>query len=499
MLRFQAASLKRGKQPTDPQCPSTLPVEQAKGILTAIRAGFGLEGGLSRNRTAILDASASALLVALGSALAATALYFAIEREAYLADWRRVALFAVAPALAAATAFVAAPSARRRRFALFALVAAATVYAGEIGLSVANARKWSAVLAESDPRSKAEALEELRVAGRDAWPIAAPTTLVALASSDDSGAKPLLALGGISHVESLYCGEGRAFVRYRSDRYGFFNPDGAYDEKPRLMLLGDSYIQGYCVAPDAGVAPQLRAMFPGALNFGMNGNGPLIQLATLREFGPALEPEFVVWAFFDGNDFANLEHEREQPALMAYLEPSHELGLRDRQREVDAFLRNHIAGERKSAPRESLAEAEGIRASIGRKFLPVLSLHNVLPFLGLPWGRVDFDYALFERVLSVAKHDVARWSGELIFVYLPITSNFYGLSRYEASRSPARRQVFEIVRGLGIPIIDLVPVIAALPDPMAVSSTPRTHYNALGYGLVAREIARVVESRADRQ
>ncbi|MBW2494829.1 MAG: hypothetical protein JRE43_08755 [Deltaproteobacteria bacterium] len=454
---------------------------------------------MSHNRTAILDAGASALLVVLGSALAATALYFAIEREAYLANWRRVALFAVAPTLAAAAAFVAAHSERRRRFAVFALVTAATIYAGEIGLSIANAHKWSAVLAASDPRSKAEALEELRMAGRDAWPVAAPTTLVALASSGASGAKPLLALGGISNAESLYCGEGRAFVRYRSDRYGFFNPDGAYDEKPRLMLLGDSYIQGYCVAPDAGVAPQLRETFPGALNFGMNGNGPLIQLATLREFGPALEPEYVVWAFFDGNDFANLEHEREQPALMAYLESNHDLGLRDRQHEVNAFLRNHIAGEHKSAPRKSLAEAEGTRASIGRKFLPVLSLHNLLPFLGLPWGRVDFDYALFERVLSVAKHDVARWSGKLIFVYLPITSNFYGLSRYGMSPSPARRRVLEIVRHLDIPIVDLVPVIAALPDPMAVSSTPRTHYNRLGYGLVAREITRAVESQADRQ
>jgi len=45
MLRFPAASLKRGKQPTDPQCPSTLPVEQAKGILTAIRAALRLGRG----------------------------------------------------------------------------------------------------------------------------------------------------------------------------------------------------------------------------------------------------------------------------------------------------------------------------------------------------------------------------------------------------------------------------------------------------------------------
>ena len=46
--------------------------------------------------------------------------------------------------------------------------------------------------------------------------------------------------------------------------------------------------------------------------------------------------------------------------------------------------------------------------------------------------------------------------------------------------------------------VDLFPAIAALPDLMAVSRTPRTHYNELGYDLVAREIAVVVTSHAAR-
>jgi hypothetical protein len=50
----------------------------------------------------------------------------------------------------------------------------------------------------------------------------------------------------------------------------------------------------------------------------------------------------------------------------------------------------------------------------------------------------------------------------------------------------------------GALLVDLFPVIAALPDPMVVSRTPRTHYNELGYELVAREIAAAVASRASR-
>ena len=287
-------------------------------------------------------------------------------------------------------------------------------------------------------------------------------------------------------------------MTYRSDRHGFFNPDSAFDAKPNVMLLGDSYVQGHCVGPEDGIAPRLRERFPGTLNFGMSGNGPLLMLATLREYGAALEPEFVVWSFFSGNDLADLERERDRSDLVAYLDPDHRQGLSRRQTEVDALLRAYVAGEQPGAPRKPIAEVGGMRSSLGRKILPVLSLHNLLPFLGLPAGRIDFEYELLEEILTAARSEVADWSGQLIFAYLPLTADLYGLSRFDADASYTRRRTLEIVRELEIPIVDLFPAIAALPDPMAVSRTPRTHYNELGYDLVAREIAAVVTSRAAR-
>jgi hypothetical protein len=455
---------------------------------------------VNRTRNSKLDAAASVLLVAFGSALAATALFFVIERDAYVAGLPRALLFIGTPALLAAAAFAAAPTRRRRRFALIALLVAAGFYAGELALSYANWLKWSAVLAASDPRSKVEFLEQLRSAEHDAWPIAPPAVLAgALASQDaHSEARQLRPLGGIANVKSVFCGEGRPFVTYQSDRYGFFNPDAAYNAKPNLMLLGDSYIQGYCVGSNDGIAPRLRERIPGALNFGMSGNGPLSMLASLREYGRALEPEVVIWSFFAGNDLANLESERDQSALAAYLDPDHQQGLSDQQAEVDALLRNYIDGEQRSAPRTSIAEAEGLRATFGRKLLPIASFHNLLPFLGLPSGRIDFDYKLFEEILRAARDEVEGWSGQLLFVYLPITADLYGLSGFDVDGSYPRQRILEIVRGLEIPIVDLHAIIAALPDPMAVSNTPRSHYNEFGYELVAREIALALESYTKR-
>jgi len=453
---------------------------------------------VSRDRTSVIDAAASALLVAFGSALAATALFFVIEWHVYIAGLARPLLFIALPALLAAASFAAAPSRWRRPCALVALLLVGGVYGGELALSYANWLKWSAVLADSDPRPKVEVVEELRSAGRDAWPIAPPASL---SRAVDQKAPPfdrarLLPLGGISKVPSVFCGEGRPFVVYQSDRYGFFNPESAFDAKPNVMLLGDSYVHGYCVGPEDGIVPRLREQFPGALNFGMSGDGPLLMLATLREYGPAIEPEFVVWSFFSGNDFDDLERERERSVLTAYLDPDNRQGLSERQAEVDSLLRVYIEGEAVNAPRTPIAEVGGMRASLGRKLLPVVSLHNLLPYLGLPTGRIDFEYGLLEEILASAQAEVSSWSGQLIFAYLPLTAELSGLSRFDADTSYSRQRTLAIVRHLGIPIVDLVPAIAALPDPTAASCTPRTHYNELGYDLVAREIAAAVRSLA---
>lgn len=353
------------------------------------------------------------------------------------------------------------------------------------------------MLEGSDPRSKIAVLDELRAEGHDAWPSLSriPHTI------PQQGREPsrkLFSLGGIPDVLSVFCAEGRTTVTYRSDRFGFFNSESAFEPRPRIMIVGDSYIHGYCVGADEGVAPRLRRQFPGTLNFGMSGMGPLAELATLREYGPLLKPDVVIWAFFAGNDWLNLESEKQSVALSAYLDPDHRQELASQRDVIDGLLRSYVEDERTQAVDKAGAKAEGKWALLGPKVLPVLSLHNLLPFLGLPYGRVGFDYELFETILGIAKEEVTRWSGELIFAYLPLTSDFLGWNRFVSDHGIARQRTLAIVREVGLRVVDLHPAIAALPDPMAVSNTPRTHYNAFGYELVAREVAAALEERTPR-
>lgn len=49
---------------------------------------------------------------------------------------------------------------------------------------------------------------------------------------------------------------------------------------------------------------------PRTLNLGMGGIGPLHELAILKEYGSVVRPKVVLWVYYEGNDLADLSHEK---------------------------------------------------------------------------------------------------------------------------------------------------------------------------------------------
>jgi hypothetical protein len=80
----------------------------------------------------------------------------------------------------------------------------------------------------------------------------------------------------------------------------------------------------------------------------MVGNGPLVELATLREFLPPFRPKIVLWVYFEGNDYSELREERKSPLLMRHLSKEFNQSLITRQREVDQALLQHVEESIKS-------------------------------------------------------------------------------------------------------------------------------------------------------
>ena len=82
------------------------------------------------------------------------------------------------------------------------------------------------------------------------------------------------------------------------------------------------------------------------INLGWSGNGPLTELATLREYFPKKNIKHVIWFYYEENDIADLLNERTNKILSNYLDdPNFTQGLRSQQKHLDNILLKHIREE----------------------------------------------------------------------------------------------------------------------------------------------------------
>ena len=78
--------------------------------------------------------------------------------------------------------------------------------------------------------------------------------------------------------------------------------------KKRVVVVGDSFPMGLVVAPQETFPKQLEALLPNAqvLNLGVQGYGPDQELLFLKEVGPSLDADLIVWSLFPPNDYNDL-------------------------------------------------------------------------------------------------------------------------------------------------------------------------------------------------
>ena len=87
------------------------------------------------------------------------------------------------------------------------------------------------------------------------------------------------------------CNESGYYNNYISDRFGFNNDDKIYEKKEiHSVFIGDSFLHGACVNNKDNLISNLSSTKffkeKNILNLGYSGNGPLLNLATLREYFP---------------------------------------------------------------------------------------------------------------------------------------------------------------------------------------------------------------------
>jgi PAS domain S-box-containing protein len=355
-----------------------------------------------------------------------------------------------------------------------------------------------------DTRSKASVVSELRSRNIRAVPNISPIELLkeqpdgAFRSAIALDGSEVLPIGGVSDSFVVFCNETGTYATYQSDEHGFHNPSGMWrSSQISIAGLGDSFAEGACVASEKNFMALIRKQYPGTLNLGTSGSGPMIMFAALKEYLPSVRPKIVLWFFYEDNDFTELLKEGRSPLLRNYLKPEFKLNLSQQQKDIDAALNSYIQ-EALQAELLQTEEATGDHSKFGT-LTKIFKLGHLRQTLGLVTRQSarapeDVEYSdrqlgLFREVLIEAKAVVDRWGGSLYFVYLP------GRDRYANGADYRREKILRIVKETGIPLIDVHARFELEKDPLKMFPFRRFgHYNEEGHRIVAEEVLRTLHS-----
>ena len=358
-----------------------------------------------------------------------------------------------------------------------------------------------------DSRSKFEVVQQLTQEGFDAYPNYFPFLARDLGGlpSDEGRIYPL---SGLSKTLTVYCNEGGFWSTFVSDEHGFNNPENLYQKDLiDAVLVGDSYVEGACVEQDQTIAAHLRSQGVSALSFGKGSNGPLTQLATLKEYGVQLHPKVVFW-FYATNDLSDLRKEQNVEFLRNYLsEPTYSQKLYFRQTDIDRAVKRFVGSEmekqavsnivkQKVAQKRSVEQRERVATFHSSSLIRMLKLYNLRLLLGLTpnsassqseVSKLTKGVQLFSEVLFAAKEYTSNWGGTLVFVYLAPYERYSTLSSHSE-----KEEILSVVERLAIPLVDSHEVsFSRQADPKAMFPLGLNgHYNGTGYKVLAEALAR---------
>lgn len=398
----------------------------------------------------------------------------------------RIVLYAIVPMVLAAVCVVMVwlGDVARKVFFAHAIAIAAALLGADVYLANAIGPAPAAA------RPAIDATAKLRAEGFRVLPNVCGVTFGLAAPALHIAGRAIQPLGGISN--NLLNPDADTEHRRFSDPYGFNNPPGQWSDPPaNLLAVGDSFTFGLDVPIGRGYVDRLRDRIGRAVNLGCGGNGPLLELASLVEYGPLVKPATVLWTYFEGNDItSDLPAEQASPILPRYLSPDFTQDLARGQPGLDATMIGFL---------EKRMNAIGTKGHVqsNYRFAPGpdnFKLTYLRIALGLSHRYNAHAIETFRRILIRARTVTSSWGGRLVFVYLPDEARYagpLGASDAEAYAAPVK----SMVSGLDIPIVDV-------PSAFAADAQPRRlfhgHYTEAGYALVADTVDRALDQSRHR-
>lgn len=341
--------------------------------------------------------------------------------------------------------------------------------------------------ADYDTRSRLEVVLDARRTDPYWFPAVPANTY--LTSHIIINGERILPLAGVANAKVVGCNESGYFNTFATDELGFRNPKQTWPltERSHVFLIGDSFTQGDCVNDGDDIAGLLRKKYPHLVNLGVGGNGPLFELATLREYvinTNALRPR-VVWLYYEGNDLTDLARDMRDPILRRYLDPQYTQSLYMRRDAVNAAVRSHvekkIAEGAKNLPWMFPYTRQLVwtlrhknRAADPAQDKNALSLRSVEQFVHL---------------IELAQTQTQARGGRFLFVYLPEYNRFIGKPPSMSARM--KPELLSRLQAAGVEVLDLTERLVGHKDPASLLPfrMPGRHYTPEGYAIIADALA----------
>lgn len=334
-----------------------------------------------------------------------------------------------------------------------------------------------------DNRSKFKIFNDLKKEDLDI--VMAVPPLSYLFSGNINKEIELFPLSGISNSKTIHCNESGYYSIYKSDRYGFNNPDYVWDKNEiDLVIIGDSFAHGACVNRPSDISSNLRKEYNlNVINLGYSSNGPLIEYSTLKEYY-FNNMDKVVWIFFEGNDILDLKFEKKNLILKNYLNNENfTQRLKFKQEKINT-LNNQVILNEKKFYFKNLIKLGNLRAAIKKI---ITSKENNFAFGG---DLKDEDIFEFLNIIHKAKKFSDENNLDFYFVYLPDTNRIlnakYNNKTYNVIKNELKK--FEIE------FIDLKKAMFDKNDNFLDYFPFRqiNHFNEIGYEKMSKEIYKFI-------
>ena len=405
--------------------------------------------------------------------------YALLNFSDYGADVPRFLRYIVAPGLIAAAFMLAAVLLPPRKGANVGLAASAVLIALLIVEFILNVRMVISMVSLASMLGAGPSGSEEIARGRDGIP---PTyTSKNLSSEMEVETLEQALLGGIPGEEVLLCSQEGAPLYYTADRYGFNNDDAVHDTSLEIMIVGDSFVEGYCQDRPDTFAGKMRDLRPRTASIGMRGGGPLYELALIGRYGQEFQPDWVAMAFFAGNDWENLQREAGTPWLAEALTANPEYGsTRPTSQQVE--LAGRVIDElwaKDISARDVFAKSSFVRN--------IVALNQIWGLVGLDYPKVSHDQPIYGDILGRAKAMTESWGGKFVLVYIPQEVRYRGWLDKSFLYDDVRSDVLNAAAAHDVEVVDLTEVFAEADNPSELFASDG-HFSPAGSTVAARAL-----------